>query len=161
MGNIVLEHGCICTCHRKKHFETLKNLNKNLSCTYQYIIEVSWKTDIFWDQCKKTTKNLMKSPFQPQFLSFYTWHKKHRFYVKRLCEHIEWQRCTCETFCPDILKFQNLVKMHFNNREHMLRGTKTPPPTTTQLHGSQLYVQNRESNRCELTSKVMNTVSVN
>jgi hypothetical protein len=61
------------------------------------------KPTAFCGLCRKDKKMSRTKPFQHQFLSFYTRHKKRRFFLERLCKHIEYR-----DVCANIFVYFNI-----------------------------------------------------
>ena len=98
----VSELGSICSSTRKNILEMQKIWNKNMARTSRRSIcgqEVSRKNNIFCYLCRKDKKMSCEKPFVTiKICLFYTRHRKYRFSVKRLREHLECRNTRMELF---------------------------------------------------------------
>jgi hypothetical protein len=130
-GKFDLDMGAYAPATRKSILKMLKNSEYKIS---MYILIFYMHTPSFMENqhfyvlCKKTKKKSRATPIlAPNFILFYTQHKKCRFLVKHLCENIERWELRVQFFCRNFLKFWTLFKTDLKNREHMFPGAKTPP----------------------------------
>jgi hypothetical protein len=77
--------------------------------------QVSWKTDTFCGLCKKDKKiSRTKLFFYTKFYLSYTRHKKHRFFMEGLCEHIEYRYVRANIFVQIIWNFKMFLNQNLN-----------------------------------------------
>lgn len=62
----------------KKHFEMPKNPKNKLAHTSRHYIDARWQTNVFFVSCVRKI-NRWKASWAPNFVYFYTGHKRYRF----------------------------------------------------------------------------------
>jgi hypothetical protein len=119
IGNPIRNMGAYAPTPGKTILKCQKILNKNFACTFQHFKcarQVSPKTNIFCSLCKKDKEISHTMPFfKTKICLFYTRHIKYRFFVERLCKHIECRDIRVK-FCVQIFwPFWNIFKSKFKN----------------------------------------------